>query len=236
MTRKSNSDVKFLQEENESLKKEIESLKNEFGRIASALKSHESSCGSNKSHPEMEKSLEFVGAEYEEIKGLHVAVKKELKALGERLNFLSARVDEMAIEIDNLVQHSYSFNVKLVGVPDITETGSKEPAIDTTKLCVRIFQAMGCNISINDIAHRVPARNATNGPKPIICRFVRRLIREEVMSRRRDISRVDPKDVGLGDAAELSNSMVLDHLTPKVQELLAEAKNSRYNIIMLSAG
>ena len=49
MTRKSNSDVKFLQEENESLKKEIESLKNEFGRIASALKSHESSSSSSRS-------------------------------------------------------------------------------------------------------------------------------------------------------------------------------------------
>ena len=178
MTLKSNSNVKFLQEENESLKKEIESLKNEFERIASTIKSHESSCSSHKSHPEMEKSLEFVGAEYQEIKGLHVAVKKELKALGERLNFLSARVNELAIELDNLVQHSYSFNVKLVGVPEITETGSKEPAIDTTKLCVCIFQAMGCNISINDIdiAHRVPASNATNGPKLIICRFVRRLI------------------------------------------------------------
>ena len=129
-------------------------------------------------------------------------------------------------EIDNLGQHSCSFNVKLVGVPEIAETVSKEPAIDTTKLCVRIFQAMGCNISINDIdiAHRVPARSATNGPKSIICRFVRQLIREEVMSRRRKISRVDPRDVGLGDAAELSNSMVLDHLTPKVQELFAEAK------------
>ena len=226
MTRKSNSDVKSLQEENESLKKEIESLKNEFGRISSALKSHESSCGGHKPHPEMEKSLEFVGAEYEELKGLHVAAKKDLKALGERLNFLSDRVDEMAIEIDNLVQHSYSFNVNLVGVPEIAESGSKEPGIDTTKLCVRIFQAMGCNISINDIdiAHRVPTRNATSGPKPIICSFVRRLTREEVMSRRREISRVDPKDVDLGDAAELSNSMVLDHLTPKVQELLAEAK------------
>ena len=174
----------------------------------------------------MEKSLEFVGAEYEDLKGLHAAAKKVLKALGERLNFLSARVDKMAIEIDNLVQHSYSFNVKLVGVPEIAETGSKEPAIDTMKLCVRIFQAMGCNISINDIdiAHRVPTRNATNGPRPIICRFVRRLIREEVMTRRRKISRIDPKDVGVGDSAELSNFMVLDHLTPKVQELLAEAK------------
>ena len=34
-----------------------------------------------------------------------MAAKKDLKALGERLNILSARVDEMAIEIDNLVQH-----------------------------------------------------------------------------------------------------------------------------------
>ena len=50
MTRKSNSDVKSLQEENESLKKEIESLKDEFGRIATALKSHESSCGGHKPH------------------------------------------------------------------------------------------------------------------------------------------------------------------------------------------
>ena len=201
-------------------------MKNEFGRIVPALKSHESSYGGHKPHPEMENSLEFVGAEFEDLKGLHVAAKKDLRELGERLNFLRARVDEMAIEIDNLGQYSCSFNVKLVGVPEIAETVSKEPAIDTTKLRVRIFQAMGCNISINDIdiAHRVPARSPTNGPKSIICRFVRQLIREEVMSRRREISRVDPKDVGLGDAEELSNSMVLDHLTPKVQELLAEAK------------
>ena len=60
----------------------------------------------------MEKFIEFVEAEYEELKGLHVAVtKKELKELCEQLNFLSAWVVEMAIEIDNLVQHSYSFNV-----------------------------------------------------------------------------------------------------------------------------
>jgi len=226
MTRRSNSNAKSLQEENVSLKKEIESLKHELGRITSALKSHESSHGDHKPHPETEKTLEFVGAEYDDLKGLHKAVQNDLKSLSDRLNSLSARVEQMAIEIDNLVQHSYSFNVKLVGVPETAETGSREPAIDTTKLCVRIFQAMGCNISINDIdiAHRVPARNATNGPRPIICRFVRRLVREEVMSRRREITRVDPKDVGLGDTADLSNSMVLDHLTPKVQELLAEAK------------
>lgn len=66
----------------------------------------------------------------------------------------------------------------------------------------------------------MPVRNAKNGPEPIICRFVRRLTREEVMPRRQEISRVDPKDVDLGDVADLSNSTFLDHFTLKSQELL----------------
>ena len=85
------SKVKSVQEENESLKNEIESLKDEFGRIATAVKSHESLYGGHKQHdPEMEKSLEFVGAEYDDVKGLYVAAKKDLKALDERLTFPSA--------------------------------------------------------------------------------------------------------------------------------------------------
>ena len=65
----------------------------------------------------------------------------------------------MASEIDNLVQHSYSFNVKLINMPELGAAGSKELDLDTSKHCVRIFDAMGCNITINhiDIAHRVPA-------------------------------------------------------------------------------
>ena len=45
----------------------------------------------------MEKSLEFVGAECDDRKGRYVEAKKDIKALGERLNFLSAQVDEMTI-------------------------------------------------------------------------------------------------------------------------------------------
>lgn len=90
------------------MKQEIESLKHELGRITSALKSHESAHGGYKPHPETEKSLEFVRAEYDDLKGLHKAVQNDFKALSDRLNSLSARVEEMAIEIDNLVQHSYS--------------------------------------------------------------------------------------------------------------------------------
>ena len=73
LTTDNDSKVKSLQEENESLKKEMQSLRDEFRRIATAFKSHEPSCGGHKQHdPEMEKSLEFVGAEYDDLKGRYV--------------------------------------------------------------------------------------------------------------------------------------------------------------------
>ena len=96
LTTDNDSKVKSLQEESESPKKEIESLKDEFGRIATAFKSHESSCGGHKEHdPEMEKSLEFGGPEY--VVTYKPRTKKDLRALSEGLNFLSAHVDEMTI-------------------------------------------------------------------------------------------------------------------------------------------
>ena len=67
MTRKSNSNAKSLQEENESLKNEIESLRDKIWTIATTLKS---SYGGHKQRTEMEKSLEVVGAEYDHLKGL----------------------------------------------------------------------------------------------------------------------------------------------------------------------
>ena len=92
LTTDNDSKVKSLQEEYESLKKEIESLKDEFGRIATAFKSHESSCGGHKQHdPEMEKSLEFVAAEYDDLKGLYVEAKRVSKHLVKDLTFLALK-------------------------------------------------------------------------------------------------------------------------------------------------
>lgn len=110
-------------------------------RIRIKKKSHKPSWGGHKQHPEMEKPLEFVGAQYDDLKGLYVVAKKDLKAVGELLNFLSAPVDEMAIEIANLVQHSYSFN-KVVGVPaEIAETGSKSLLYRRDAVCA--FSSLG---------------------------------------------------------------------------------------------
>ena len=65
-----------------------------------------------------------------------------------------------------------------------------------------------------DIAHRVPSRrrNQDNKPNPIVCKFVRRLSKEGVMRLRKEAIKVNP------------SVRIFDHLTPKNQKILYEAK------------
>ena len=94
------------------------------------------------------------------------------------------------------------------------------------------MSARGLSINDIDIAHRVKSRNASaTGPKPIICKFVRRLARNEVMALRKNIKNVNPLAVGLSPAIDLSKALIVDHLPPRVQKLFAEAKQfkSTYN-------
>ena len=44
------------------------------------------------------------------------------------------------------------------------------------------------------------------------------------MSKRTEISQVAPQDFGLPGTSSLTNAMVVDHSTPKVQELFKAAK------------
>jgi hypothetical protein len=102
---------------------------------------------------------------------------------------------------------------------------SKETAQETSNLCVKLFQKMGVDITSQDIdiAHRVPSRNPVYH-KPIICKFTRRCMKEQVMIHRQDANKIEPTVLGLPSDASILNARVYDHLTPKVQKLLTEAK------------
>ena len=81
---------------------------------------------------------------------------------------------------------------------------------------------MGAEVSIHDIdiAHRVSFRDTSRvGPKPIVCKFIRRLARNEVMSKRKEGRSVDPSTIGLHEGTDMSNVLLLDHLTPRLQQL-----------------
>ena len=95
-----------------------------------------------------------------------------------------------------------------------------ESAASTSKLCLNIFKKTGADVSMFDIdtAHRVPSRNNNGKPKPIVCRFVRRLAKESVMNHRKDACNLNPASVGLPEDASLSaviEFLIICHLECK---------------------
>ena len=135
--------------------------------------------------------------------------------------------------IDEFQEYSFQYNVKIVGVPEVC---SDEAASTTSKLCVKLFKEMGENISIQDIeiTHPVPQRNNAGNPKPIVCRFVRRLFKESLMSHRKEISDVTPAAVGLPEGSSLSSARIYDHLSPRMQAVLFQAEKVKEDRAPLS--
>ena len=83
---------------------------------------------------------------------------------------------------------------------------------------------LATGLAEDNSAHRVPQRNNAGNPKPIVCRFVRRLVKESLMSHRKEISNVTPAAVGLPEGSSLSSARIYDHLSPRMQAVLFQAK------------
>ena len=86
-------------------------------------------------------------------------------------------MDEIVNAIDEIQRYSYQYNVKIVGLP---ENDSQESASATTSLCISLLKASGADINKQDvdIAHRILTRQATTGRSSIICKFIRRIVKE----------------------------------------------------------
>lgn len=119
-----------------------------------------------------------------------------------------------------------------MGVPERLQD---ESAASISKLCLNIFKETGADVSMYDIdtAHRVPSRNNNGKPKPIVCRFVRRLAKESIMSHRKDACKLDPASVGLPEDASLS--AVFDPLSPRMQSC-SRRRSLKNSIITSTVG
>ena len=173
----------------------------------------------------MEKGLDFLGKEYDDLSNSDADTKRELCRIGTKLDEICVRLEGMPGIRNKMQEYSYSFNVKLLGVPQLSEN---ENAVQTSNLCVKIFNKMGANVLINDldIAHMVSTRSATSkGPKPIVCKFTRRL------ALRKEACKINPEEIGLPQAEEMTKVRLVDHLIPHLPLLYADAKDfkSRYN-------
>ena len=105
----------------------------------------------------------------------------------------------------------------------------RERSEQTANLCLQLFSALGVKgVSINDIdtAHRVPSMKPSNRPDAIICKFVRRLARDQVMANRKKVVDIKAEDLGFAAGIDVKHLNIYDHLTPRLQTLFHEAKKT----------
>ena len=224
--------IKSLRKRNDDLKAQIECLMKDFKKLEDNVKQSEARSAEQMSPPstvekETIKSLEYLGNEYDDLNSFRTSARKQISQLESRTTEIATNVENLSKAIDDAQEYSYSFNVKLLGIPELK---NRESAIETSTLCVQIFKDMGAQVSLQDIdiAHRVSTRrNIEDRPKPIICKFIRRLAREQVMAVRKNIKKVDPRHVGLSEES-MANAAIYDHLSPKTQKLLRILDRSRY--------
>ena len=147
----------------------------------------------------------------------------ELRQLKQRVDILTDKVENIATAIEESQQYSYRHNVKVIAIPD---NKPSESSSETTAMCLKPFERLGIEITRFDIdiAHRVPIRSSRSGPRPIMCKLVRRVVREEILKARKDIRKISAADIGLENQSLLAEAQIVEHLTPSVQKFFEEAK------------
>ncbi|XP_068707399.1 uncharacterized protein [Montipora foliosa] len=210
--------VVVLKKENQALKAQVESLSQAMQKLQEKFDQMQPipSAGlvnaDSSTIRENTKSLEFLSKGYDELIQFQAKATAELKQGRSRLDELIVKIDAIGQAVDEIEEYSYKFNLKVVGLPEIKE---KESAEETSSLCVKLFREMGA---------RVPTREAHGGPKPIVCKFVRRLARNKVINLRNESHNLRPASLGLAESINLSNVRIFDHLTPRMQSIFYEAK------------
>ena len=222
------SGTEQLRKENQSLRNEIADLKEKMQKISKNLSTmgeqHGRRSVEGEMSPERVHAVEFVSQQYDVLTKFKEEATRQIKELAARVDEISTLCDRITKSIEASEAYSYRFNLKIVGVPSVAERESPQ---QTANICLKLFAALGVgNVSLSDIdmVHRVPSRAASNRPNAIICKFVRRLAKDNVMANRRNVNGLSPVDLGFSSDTDVSHINLYDHLTPRLQELLYESK------------
>ena len=220
--------VVVLKKENQALKAQVESLSQAMQKLQEKFDQMQPIPSAGLVHAdsstirENTKGLEFLSKGYDELILFQAKATAELKQARSRLDELIVKIDAIGQAVDEIKEYSYKFNLKVIGLPEMKE---KESAEETSSLCVKLFREMGAEVTIHDIdmAHCVPTREAQGGPKPTVCKFVRRLARNKVINLRLESHNLRPANLGFAESVNLSNVRIFDHVTPRMQSIFYEA-------------
>ena len=218
--------VKSLKKENDKLRDQVKSLSDDLQKFKDkmAAKASKEASASSCESPSVH-DVQFLSDGHDDLLKSKEELGKELQKLESRLESIEFNLNNIAKAIDDIMTYSYQYNIKIIGVPQASD---RETSMETANLCLRMFNGIGANISISDIdiAHRVQSRNSNRGQRqqPIICKFVRRMAREQVMAVRNNANQLTADGLGLPSSIEIGRIAIFCHLTPRLQELLHLAK------------
>ena len=142
--------VQLPKADNDKLREKVDSGFGELKQLKESLKqqrpsSHDVSIGDEAGTT---KSLDFLSKEYDVLVKFRKQAEERISVMEKSLAVMSSRVNNLASAIDQAQEYNYSYNVKLVGAPEIK---SRENASETSQLSLNIFNAIGAEIHPFDI-------------------------------------------------------------------------------------
>ena len=147
-----------LKKKNQELREQVNAMSKEIRKLKEHITEHTSS--PNRSAQSTETALQFYSDAHDQSQTFQADVSKELKRLSTWLSEISTRVDEIGKAIDSMCEYSYQYNVKIIGLPELSE---QESYSQTSDLCVKLFSDMGADVSVMGAGVSVPYSHLTCG-------------------------------------------------------------------------
>ena len=96
------------------------------------------------------KSLDYLSKSYDDLDKFKANALNDIQRLLNQTAAVAAHVISIVTAKHDIQQYSYQYNVPIVGLPEYAM--GMETALQTAKLCVKLFQAMGAeSITLQDI-------------------------------------------------------------------------------------
>ena len=205
------ADITALQEDNKSLRRELTDLKESTEAQIQDLMSND-----NERIDSLEQKMNDVQTKIESIdptRGSELAVARN-EYQEQELEKLRMITQRTAWETDRQQQYSRKENIRVYG---IIETEDE----DTSDLIVQLANDIGVKITRNDVSvsHRLGRKQAK--PRPIIAKFVRREIKDEIMKKKKNLARKTKEETDRGELNIYVNDD-LTNLRMKMKNVLVE--------------
>ncbi|XP_077980256.1 uncharacterized protein LOC144435543 [Glandiceps talaboti] len=166
---------------------------------------------------EVQKSIAYVSNSFDDF-------TKQIQSLKDENNDLQQQLAKSTRELNDLQQYTRRNNLEITGIPQDDDE-------NTDNIVVKVAATIGVNISPADIdiSHRLPRKSNYHErnhpqPVPILVKFVRRAVRNNIYSARKHLRGVTSRNIG----ANSNNRIYINEkLTPANKQLFYQANQRR---------